>query len=97
MNQYPNSGSFNPNKYKTSPKHPDYKGSIKIDRAVILALLKEQTDPDEIEIKLAMWEMQGARGPWMRVSWDNYKKPEESKPQPPTTAVKPEDIDELPF
>jgi hypothetical protein len=95
MNQYPNSGSFNPNKYKTNPKHPDYKGSIKIDRAVILALLKEQTDPDEIEIKLAMWEMQGARGPWMRVSWDNYRKPEESKPAPKQADI--EDEGDVPF
>ena len=96
VNKYPNSGLLNTNSYKNSEKQPDFKGSIKMNRTVLKQLMMETTEED-IEIKLSAWNMQGSRGPFMRLAWDSYKKPEQPKPQPPTTAVEPEDIDELPF
>jgi len=96
VNKYPNSGLLNTNSYKNSEKQPDFKGSIKMNRTVLKQLMMETTEED-IEIKLSAWNMQGSRGPFMRLAWDSYKKPEQPKPQLPTTAVEPEDIDELPF
>lgn len=73
--QYPNSGRLAPNKYKDNPKKPDLKGEIKMTREAMRQLAMEQTG-DEITIKLSAWNMDGQYGPWLRLSWDNYKKPE---------------------
>jgi hypothetical protein len=71
-NKYPNTGSLSPNGYKKIPSHPDHKGVISMTRTALKELL-QSTDADDIEIKLAGWNMQGTRGPWLRLSWDNYK------------------------
>jgi hypothetical protein len=71
-NKYPNSGRMFPNSYKKSPKQPDHKGTISMTRSALKELL-QSTDADDIEIKLAGWDMQGAKGPWLRLAWDNYK------------------------
>jgi hypothetical protein len=96
VNKYPNSGLLNTNSYKNSEKQPDFKGSIKMNRTVLKQLMMETTEED-IEIKLSAWNMQGSRGPFMRLAWDSYKKPDQPKPQLPTTAVEPEDTEDLPF
>jgi hypothetical protein len=73
--QYPNSGRLAPNKYKDNPKKPDLKGEIKMTREALRQLAMEQPG-EEITIKLSAWNMEGQYGPWLRLSWDNYKKPE---------------------
>jgi len=95
-NKYPNSGLLNVNSYKNSEKQPDFKGSIKMNRVVLKELMMANTDED-VEIKLSAWNMQGSRGPFMRLAWDSYKKPEQApapKPQVQSTA---DDSDDLPF
>jgi hypothetical protein len=96
VNKYPNSGLLNTNSYKNSEKQPDFKGSIKMNRTVLKQLMMETTEED-IEIKLSAWNMQGSRGPFMRLAWDSYKKPDQPKPQLQPTAVAPEDNEDLPF
>jgi hypothetical protein len=94
QNKYPNSGILNTNSYKNSDKQPDFKGSIKMNRTVLKQLMMGTTEED-IEIKLSAWNMQGARGPFMRLAWDNYKKPEQPKPAPAPIVDTPEE--DLPF
>ena len=72
-NKYPNTGRMFPNGYKKNPKHPDYKGEIVMERSTLRQLLSENDGSDDIPIKIAAWDMQGAKGPWIRLSWDNYK------------------------
>jgi hypothetical protein len=80
--QYPNSGKLSGNKYKEAgDKKPDMHGEIIMERSALKKLL-EETDEDGIVIKLSAWNMEGNYGPWMRLSWNNYKpKPQEQAPQ----------------
>lgn len=79
--QYPNSGKLSTNKYKEpGDKKPDMHGEITMERSTLKKLL-EETDEDGIVIKLSAWNMDGSYGPWMRLSWNNYKKPQEAAPQ----------------
>ena len=84
-----------PNDYKKDAKHPDFKGSIKMTRPTLKELMMQHTE-DDIEIKIAAWNMQGQRGPWIRLSWDNFKPSGNfSKPAPKQTPI--EDDDSVPF
>ena len=106
--QYPNSGRLAANRYKDNPKKPDMKGEIKLTREAMRQLAMEQPG-EEITIKLSAWNMEGQYGPWLRLAWDNYKKPEgqqyQRRPQgnwPPQQAPqKPQqqfpDDDTIPF
>lgn len=79
--QYPNSGKLSNNKYKEQgDKKPDMHGEIVMTRSVLKQLL-EETDEDDITIKLSAWAMEGNYGPWMRLSWNNYKPKAEAAPQ----------------
>jgi len=93
--QYPNSGKLSTNKYKLSgDKKPDMVGEIIMEREVLKKLLEEQDD--EITIKLSAWNMDGNYGPWMRLSWNNYKPKEEAKPtQPVQRSIS--DNEDIPF
>lgn len=83
--QYPNSGKLSGNKYKEAgDKKPDMHGEIVMTRTALKGLLEEHDD-DDITIKLSAWNMEGNYGPWMRISWNNYKKPAEAAPQPKPT------------
>ena len=74
--EYPNSGKLSHNKYKESgDKKPDMTGEITMTRTALKGLMEEH-DGDDIVIKLSAWQMSGNYGPWMRLSWNNYKKPE---------------------
>jgi len=74
--EYPNSGKLSHNKYKTAgDKKPDMNGEIVMQRSALKGLLEEH-DGDEITIKLSSWQMSGQFGPWLRLAWNNYKKPE---------------------
>jgi hypothetical protein len=77
--QYPNSGKLSTNKYKEQgDKKPDMHGEIIMTRTVLKQLL-EETNEDDITIKLSAWSMEGNYGPWMRISWNNYKKPQDQQ------------------
>jgi hypothetical protein len=96
--QYPNSGKLSHNKYKESgDKKPDMVGDIIMERSVLKQLLDEQGD--EITIKLSAWKMEGNYGPWMRISWNNYKPKTEGQPiqQKPEQASIPLDDSDVPF
>jgi len=98
--EYPNSGKLSHNKYKEQgDKKPDMTGEITMTRTALKGLLEEH-DGDDIIIKLSAWQMSGQFGPWMRLSWNNYKKPEgqpvyakPAAPKPP----EPEEPQDLPF
>jgi hypothetical protein len=96
--QYPNSGKLSHNKYKESgDKKPDMVGDIIMERSVLKQLLDEQGD--EITIKLSAWKMEGNYGPWMRISWNNYKPKTEGQPiqQKPEQTSIPLDDSDVPF
>lgn len=79
--QYPNSGKLSTNKYKEQgDKKPDMHGEIIMTRTVLKQLL-EETNEDDITIKLSAWSMEGNYGPWMRISWNNYK-PQQQQQEP---------------
>jgi hypothetical protein len=99
--QYPNSGKLSNNKYKEQgDKKPDMNGEIIMTRSALKQLL-EETDEDDITIKLSAWTMEGNYGPWMRLSWNNYKpKPKEDYERPRQAPKRPEipdDDSDLPF
>ena len=97
--QYPNSGKLSHNKYKESgDKKPDMVGDIVMERSVLKQLLDEHGD--EITIKLSAWKMEGSYGPWMRISWNNYKPKTEEQPRqqaPAQKAIPMDDSDDIPF
>jgi hypothetical protein len=81
--EYPNSGKLSHNKYKAEgDKKPNWTGEIIMDRSVLRQLMDEHTD-DDIVIKLSGWDMSGNYGPWMRLSWNNYKPPLKENPYVP--------------
>jgi hypothetical protein len=99
--QYPNSGKLSNNKYKEQgDKKPDMHGEIVMTRSVLKQLL-EETDEDDITIKLSAWAMEGNYGPWMRLSWNNYKpKAQDAAPQQRQAAPQqelPDDDQDIPF
>jgi len=98
--QYPNSGKLSNNKYKEQgDKKPDMHGEIVMTRTVLKQLL-EETDEDDITIKLSAWAMEGNYGPWMRLSWNNYKpKAQDAAPQQKATPQQelPDDDQDIPF
>jgi hypothetical protein len=93
--QYPNSGKLAHNKYKEQgDKKPDMQGEIIMERGTLKKLL-EETDLDEITIKLSAWNMQGNYGPWMRLSWNNYKPQNQEQPRAAPRKAEPEFGDDL--
>ena len=98
--QYPNSGKLSTNKYKEpGDKKPDMHGEIIMERSTLKKLL-EETDEDGILIKLSAWHMEGNYGPWMRLSWNNYKpQPKTDQPQQQAAPQKelPDDDQDIPF
>ena len=56
-----------------------------------------QTTEEDVEIKLSAWSFNGARGPFIRVAWDNYTPSAKPAPRPaPKPQVDTPDED-LPF
>jgi hypothetical protein len=99
MAQYPNSGKLSPNKYKESgDKKPDKTGELIMERSALKKLL-EETDEDDIVIKLSCWDMSGNYGPWFRLAWNNYKPAQKENPyaQPQKPKQAPIDEDSIPF
>jgi hypothetical protein len=73
--EYPNSGKLSPNKWKKD-KQPDMKGQISLERSLLKRLMNE-TDDDDIVIKLSGWNRTGQYGEFINISYDSYKKPDE--------------------
>jgi hypothetical protein len=53
----------------------------------------DETDEDEIKIRLSGWEKQGTRGPFFSLKVNTYKKPEEQAP----VRQQPVDDSDVPF
>jgi hypothetical protein len=97
MNKYPNSGKLNYSKNKVNEKSPDFYGEVVFERQLLRKLLDE-TDQDDIPVKLSGWNMEGNYGPWIRVSVNTWKKEESggvNTPAPPKSP--PVEDEDLPF
>lgn len=93
MNKYPNSGALFYAQNRVHPNSPDLTGDISVDRSLLRQMLDE-TDEDDIKIRLSGWEKQGARGPFFSLKVNTYKRPEgQAKPQ----AALPVDDSDVPF
>ena len=76
MNDYvqrPNSGTLWHNKYKKHEKAADFKGSIYIDKDMLIDLVKNRTS-ELVEVKLDGWKGKDKNGnPYVNVKIDTYK------------------------
>jgi hypothetical protein len=76
--QKPNKGSLFVNKYKKHDKAPDFRGSVFIDKDLLIDIVKNRTS-ELVEIKLDAWKgVTKDNQPWLSLSVDTYKKPEEA-------------------
>ena len=75
MNKYPNSGRLNYAKNKVNPTSADIYGEIVFDRQFLRGILNE-TDADDIPVKLSGWQKEGNFGPWFSIRVNTYKKEE---------------------
>lgn len=96
--KYPNSGKLSISRYKETEKQPDLVGELVMTRQALKGLL-EETDEDDIVIKLSGWSMNGQYGPWTRLAWNNYKKPTDGNVAKPQQQALPadDDSDSVPF
>lgn len=94
---YSNTGALWTNNYKKHDKQPDFKGDITLERALVKQLL-EETDEDNIKIRLSAWNREGRNGPFVSLVYDSYKPEEKTKPEPKQTKqTQPVDEEDLPF
>ena len=78
FNQLPNKGSMFVNKYKKHPKAADFRGSLFVDKDLLIEIVKNRTS-ELVEIKLDGWKgVTKDNQPWISLSVDTYKKPEET-------------------
>ena len=97
MNKYPNSGRLNYAKNKVNPNSADIYGEIVFDRQFLRNILNE-TDSDDIPVKLSGWQKDGNYGPWFAIRVNTYKKEESGGVNPPPPPVSPPVNDEdIPF
>lgn len=94
--KYPNSGKLSANRYKDNDKKPDVVGELVMTRSALKGLL-EETDEDDITIKLSGWNMDGQYGAWTRLAWNNYKKPTDGNVAKPQQQALPADDGDVPF
>ena len=72
--QKPNMGSMFLSKNKKSEKAPDFYGSIKIDKDLLIELVKNRTS-ELIEVKLSAWKKVTKNGdPWLSLAVDTFKR-----------------------
>ena len=80
--QKPNKGSMFLNKWKKGDNHPDFKGSVYINKDLLIELVKNRNN-ELIEIKLDAWKKATKDGkPWLSMSVDTYKKQEATEKDP---------------
>lgn len=96
-NKFPNTGRLNYSQRKLHPKSPDLYGDITFDRAYLRSLM-EETDGDEIIIKLDAWQNDGQYGTFFQLKVNTWKKPDSNQSQA-TAPVKqqPPDETDVPF
>ena len=92
---YPNKGKLSVNTYKTKDNQPDHKGEIVMSRSTLKELMAEP-DGDEIVIKLSGYNADGQYGPWIKLSWNNYKPADPAAPRKPVQEA-PLDDSDIPF
>lgn len=79
-NQYPNSGALFYAKNRVHPNSPDLTGELFIDRSLLRQMLDE-TDEDDIKIRLSAWQKQGRNGDFFSIKVNTYKKPDDQQAQ----------------
>ncbi len=91
---YPNSGALWTNKKQTTDKHPNFQGSIKLERGLLKELMSN-TDNEIIEIALSGWtrEYNGDKFISLKASKPFVKGEQQSKPKP----QKLDDGEDFPF
>lgn len=96
--KFPNSGRLNYSQRKLHPKSPDLYGELVLERSYLRTLM-EQTDEDEIVVKLDAWQNDGQYGTYFSLKVNTWKKPEgEQPPAPPRPqAPPPADESDVPF
>ena len=96
--KFPNSGRLNYSQRKVHPKSPDLYGELVLDRHFLKDLM-EQTDEDDIVIKLDGWQQDGNYGPWFSIKVNTYKKPDgsSSTSAPARAAPPPANDEDIPF
>ena len=94
-NKYPNSGRLNYSKRKIHPKSPDLYGDITLERSYLRTLLQE-TEGDDITIKLDAWQNDGQYGTFFQLKVNTWKKTEPAI-EAPKAAMPEADDDPIPF
>ena len=80
--QKPNKGSMFLNKWKKGDSHPDFKGTIHVDKDLLVDMIKNRNN-ELIEIKIDAWKKATKDGkPWLSLSVDTYKKQENKEKDP---------------
>ena len=90
----PNKGTLWPNDYKTDEKHPDWKGDIFLDQAMLRRLLS-----GEPLLKLSVSGWDNASGGKKRISIQASEpfKPSVQPPKPVQSPPPPMDDEDIPF
>lgn len=97
--KFPNSGRLNYSQRKLHPKSPDLYGELVLERSYLRTLLNE-TDGDDIPVKLDAWQNDGQYGTYFSLKVNTWKKPEGEQPQPPARPAPPpvaDDSGDVPF
>ncbi len=95
--KFPNSGRLNYSQRKVHPKSPDLYGELVLDRKFLKDLM-EQTDEDDIPIKLDAWQNDGQYGTYFSLKVNTYKKPDGNVTTPaPAPAPTPVNDEDIPF
>lgn len=95
--KFPNSGRLNYSQRKVHPKSPDLYGELVLDRKFLKDLM-EQTDEDDIPIKLDAWQNDGQYGTYFSLKVNTYKKPDGNVTAPaPAPAPTPVNDEDIPF
>ena len=80
--QKPNKGSMFLNKWKKSDSHPDFKGTLHVDKDLLVDMIKNRNN-ELIEIKIDAWKKATKDGkPWLSLSVDTYKKEQTPEKDP---------------
>ena len=94
--KFPNSGRLNYSQRKVHPKSPDMYGELVLDRKFLKDLM-EQTDEDDIPIKLDGWQNDGQYGTYFSIKVNTYKKPDGNVTTPAPAPAPTDDPEDLPF
>jgi hypothetical protein len=82
MNKYPNTGALFYARNKVNPKSPDLSGDMSFTREMLKKALNE-TDEDDIVIKLSGWTKQGTNGDYFSMKVNDYKPAQQQAQQKP--------------